>query len=55
MCFPLLSSGDFHEDIRDLEEKAAESLLRLGKIPVGWEEALFTTGVVRSCLSCVCQ
>ena len=39
------------EDIRDLEEKAAKTLLHLGKIPVGWEEALFITGVVSSCVS----
>ena len=39
------------EDTRDLEEKAAKTLLHLGKIPVGWEEALFITGVVSSCVS----
>ena len=39
------------EDVRDLEGKAAKALLDLGKIPVAWEEALFTTGVVSSCVS----
>ena len=36
----------FQPDIRELEEAVAKFLASRGKIPIGWEEAVFTTKVV---------
>ena len=33
-------------DMKSLEEEVARYVIELGKVPVGWEEMLFSTGVV---------